>query len=350
MAPNRYAASGRRVKAAPARAARMRPCRSSRSRGSRAAGRARRRASWPSALGPDTRAHPGAGRHRARPRASARSCSTTATRRWRPRPRSCSTSPTARSTWPRSSAPRSHAGRTVVSDRYVDSSLAYQGYGRGLDLDAASAPSPAWPPAACGPTSRPPRRARRTSASPASARAASHDRLEAEVREFHERVRAGLSSRWRRRSPRAGCAWTARGAPDDGRRSAWPRRRRRAACWRAWRFADVLGHDRVKGLLARALRAGPPAARAPAQRPGGSGEADARPRGRARRSSATRAPGERLRTRCRTCDRTRARTPSRPDRWWSRRRRFGTIKIEHVRDARARDRAACPSRRGRARS
>ena len=53
----------------------------------------------------------------------------------RPVPRRCSPRPTVPSTSPRSSSRRSAAGRHVVSDRSVYSALAYQGYGRELDVD-----------------------------------------------------------------------------------------------------------------------------------------------------------------------------------------------------------------------
>ncbi|GAA3972155.1 hypothetical protein GCM10023085_63070 [Actinomadura viridis] len=85
--------------------------------------------------------------------------------------------------------PAMERGAIVVSDRYVDSSLAYQGYGRQQDVDAIGRVN-AWATGGLVPDLTvllevPPETGLGRLASPA-------DRIEAEPHEFHERVRQGF--------------------------------------------------------------------------------------------------------------------------------------------------------------
>jgi dTMP kinase len=85
--------------------------------------------------------------------------------------------------------PALERGTIVVTDRYVDSSLAYQGAGRMLSADEIASIN-AWATGGLAPDltillDLPP-------SVGLSRRARSADRLEAEPAEFHDRVRAGF--------------------------------------------------------------------------------------------------------------------------------------------------------------
>jgi dTMP kinase len=87
--------------------------------------------------------------------------------------------------------PALQAGRTVLCDRYVDSTLAYQGYGRGLDLNVLRAFCDAATGGLAADVTLIVDVPVRVSRERMRKRGVAADRMEAEDDAFHERVRQG---------------------------------------------------------------------------------------------------------------------------------------------------------------
>jgi dTMP kinase len=110
-------------------------------------------------------------------------------------------------------------GRVVLCDRYVDSTLAYQGYGRGLPLDAIRAVAEV----ATGGLTPDLTLLLDVDVETGLARAGrrgAHDRLEAESVAFHERVRVGYQE-LARSEPRRWRIVDARGDHDGVYERVW---------------------------------------------------------------------------------------------------------------------------------
>ena len=109
--------------------------------------------------------------------------------------------------------PALEAGRTVVCDRYVDSTLAYQGYGRGLPLDALLKVAAL----ATGGLRPDLTLFLDVDVETGLARVGKRggrDRLEAEIVEFHQRVREGYLALMER-NPNRWVKLDAQGPADD---------------------------------------------------------------------------------------------------------------------------------------